>query len=60
MFSPLILIMFCVADKVPANVVQDSFSFLSEEDAIAEITKDVDFSRKFCKEKRLFLNPNAK
>lgn len=47
-------------DKVPANVIQDAFSFLPEDEAIAEITKDFDFARKFCKEKRQLLNPNAK
>ncbi|KAA0193222.1 hypothetical protein HAZT_HAZT000841, partial [Hyalella azteca] len=51
---------FIPLDKVPGNVIQDAFSFMHEDEAIAELTKDSDFARKLCREKRQLLNPNAK
>lgn len=42
------------------DVIQNAFSTMEEEEAIAEITKDFEFARKLIKEKNQLLNPNAK
>ncbi|KAK4307492.1 hypothetical protein Pmani_020744 [Petrolisthes manimaculis] len=46
-------------NKVSGEAIQNAFSTMEEEEAIAEITKDFEFARKLIKEKNQLLNPNA-
>lgn len=56
----LTLSLLPLTDKVSGDVIQNAFSTMEEEEAIAEITKDFEFARKLIKEKNQLLNPNAK
>ncbi|KAK8751366.1 hypothetical protein OTU49_014413, partial [Cherax quadricarinatus] len=46
-------------EKVAGDVIQNAFTTMEEEEAIAEITGDYEFARKLIKEKNQLLNPSA-
>lgn len=49
-----------ISDKVAGDVIQNAFSTMEEEEAIAEVTGDFEFARKLIKEKNQLINPNAR
>lgn len=41
-------------------MIQNAFTTMEEEEAIAEVTGDFEFARKLIKEKNQLINPNAR
>lgn len=42
------------------DAIQNAFTTMEEEEAIAEVTGDFEFARKLIKEKNQLINPNAR